>query len=139
MWGYLSEFWNSITSVGGYAVEWFQSIGNAVAGSLGGAFDWLLHYLWDGFTFLHWILNSFSQLFSFLTSPLSYFYQFLKAFWLNLIKPPVEISSVFTQYATSTNAVFQTIPYWNTLTLILGVGVLILGAGAIIALFLKLH
>lgn len=143
MWGYLTEFWDAITGVvveaGNYTADFFQSIGNAVAGALGGAFDWLLHFLWDTYTFARWILDTFSQLFIFLTSPLSYFYQFLKAFFLNIAKPPVEISSVLTQYATSTNAIFQTIPLWGTLTLILGVGVLIAGAVGLISLFLKIY
>jgi hypothetical protein len=143
MWGYLTEFWEAITGVvveaGNYTADFFQSIGNAVAGALGGAFDWVLHFLWDSLTFFRWILDAFSQVFSFLTAPLSYFYQFLKAFFLNVAKPPIDVSSEITQYATSTNAIFSAIPQWDTLTLILGVGVLVAGAVGLVSLFLKIR
>ena len=143
MWGFLAEFWNAITEVvvGGatYTVDFFQSIGNAVAGAVGGAFDWLLHFLFDGVVFVRWVLDSFAQLFTFITAPLSYAFQFLKSFWLNLIKPPVEISSSLTQYATSTQDIFQAIPYWDTITLVLGIGILVAGAIGLVALFLKIR
>ena len=139
MWGYLAEFWGAIQTVGDYTVDFFQSIGNAVAGAIGGAFDWFLHFGFDTYTFIRWIADSFSQLFVFLTSPLSYFYQFLKAFFVNISAPPITISSGITQYATSTQEIFNAIPYWDTLTLILGVGVLVAGAFGLIALFLKIR
>ena len=143
MWGFLAEFWNAITEVvvGGatYTIDFFQSIGNAVAGAVGGAFDWLLHFLFDGVVFARWVLDSFAQLFNFITAPLSYIFQFLKSFWLNLIKPPVEISSSLTQYATSTNGIFTSIPYWDTMVLILIVGLLVVGGVGLMALFLKIR
>ena len=143
MWGYLTEFWNAITGVvveaGNYTADFFQSIGNAVAGAIGGAFDWFLHFGFDTYTFIRWVADSFSQLFVFLTSPLSYFYQFLKAFFVNISAPPTGIDSGLTQYATSTLDIFQAIPYWDTLTLILGVGVLVAGAVGLVALFLKIY
>lgn len=143
MWGYLQEFWDAITGVvveaGNYTAAWFQSLGNAVAGAIGGAFDWFFHYIYDTFIFARWLLSGFSQLFSFFTAPLSYIYQFVKPFWLNAIKPPPAIDSALTQYATSTMAVLNTIPYFDTLTLILGIGVLLAGAVGLITLFLKIY
>jgi hypothetical protein len=143
MWGFLTEFWGAITEVvvGGatYTVSFFQSIGNAVAGAVMGAFDWFLHFGFDTYTFIRWVADSFSQLFVFLTSPLSYFYQFLKAFFLNITKPPIEIAGGITQYATSTQSIFQAIPYWDTMTLILGIGLLLAGAIGLVALFLKIY
>lgn len=142
MWGYLGEFWDAVTGAvveaGVYTADFFYSIGNAVAGAMGGAFDWLLHFFYDTFIFLRWVLAAFSHLFVFITAPVSYFFQFLNSFWLNLTKPPVTIDGGLTEYASSSAAIFQAIPYWETMMICLGAALLIGGAVGIVALFLKL-
>jgi len=141
MWGYLTEFWNAITEVvveaGTYTADWFQSIGNAVAGAVGGLFDWLLHYGNDFFVFMGWLISGIGHIFVIITAPLSYFFTFLKAFWLNASKSPVEIVAALNVSSPSADAIFQFIPYWDTMTYILGVGVLVIGAVGIIYLLLR--
>lgn len=142
MWGFLSEFWDAIQEVviagGIYTIDFFQSIGNAVAGALGGAFDWLLHYINDFFIFAGWVLTQVKTLFIIFTAPLSYFYSFLKGFWGEVSGPPVEMPSVLNVYSTSTLQILDAIPYWDTMTAMLGVLVLVVGAGGIIYLLMRI-
>jgi hypothetical protein len=142
MWGYLSEFWNAITGVSldawNYTAEFFQSIGNAVAGALGGAFDWLWHNVNDFFIFAGWVLTQVKTLFIIFTAPLSYFYSFVKGFSGSVFKPPVEIPAILNVYSTSTLQIFNAIPYWDTMTAMLGVALLLVGAGGVIYLLMKI-
>jgi hypothetical protein len=47
--GYLSEFWDSITEATSGTIEFFQSIGNAVAGAIGNIFLTPLKVIFDFF------------------------------------------------------------------------------------------
>ena len=80
MWGYLEQFWNAITQVGDYTIEWFRNIGNAVAGAIGGMFDWLIHYVSDVFIFLGWLFSILKELIMTFLSPVAYTFNFLKSF-----------------------------------------------------------
>lgn len=80
MWGYLSEFWNSITAVADYPVEFFESIGNAVAGAVGGMFEDLIHHLYDVFNTTHWFLDSLKSLLTIAFSPLVWVFNFFNGF-----------------------------------------------------------
>ena len=65
IWGYLSEFWDNITEVvvstlGNsitYTIEFFQSVGNAVAGAIGSLFDDLIHHIYDVFLVIYWLFE----------------------------------------------------------------------------------
>lgn len=137
MWGFLSEFWEQITSVGDYTIEFFENIGLAVAGAIGSLFDFLIHYISDFFVFLGWLFSAIKELVFSLILPISYIYSFLNAFISNAIKTPIEPEVNYT-FTTSTLAIFNTIPYWETLSMVLGVSILIIGGIAIISLILKI-
>lgn len=141
MWGYLQEFWGAVSGVvinaWDFTAEYFQSIGNAVAGAVGGLFDWLLHYGNDFFVFLGWLISGIGHIFVIFTAPLSYIFTFLKSFWLNAAKPPVEIAAALNASSTSAAAIFSLIPYWDTMTSVLGVAMLVVGGVGIIYLLLR--
>jgi len=125
IWGYLSEFWNAITEVGDYSVAWFQSVGNAVAGAIGGLFENLLHHLYDVFFIFQWILDNLSDVFVSIFSPLKWIFSFLKGFWTSAMADPIAPPYVY-EYSEGILEFFETIPYWNYLLLSIGAGLSIL-------------
>jgi hypothetical protein len=137
MWGYLEQFWNAITQVGDYTIEWFQNIGNAVAGAIGGMFDWLIHYVSDVFIFLGWLFSILKELIMTFLSPVAYTFNFLKSFTLSAFSgaqsPPVSYT-----FSNEIMSVFNTIPYWSVLCSIIGVAILVILGIVILRLFLNL-
>jgi len=139
-WGFLGEFWDSITSqtltAWQYTADWFKQIGLAVAGAIGGLFDYLIHYFNDVFVFLGWLFNGIKELASAVMLPIAYIGNFLKGFITNAIKTPLTPETSYT-FSTSTMEIFETIPHWNSISSILGVAILILGGFAILRLITK--
>jgi len=137
MWGYLDRFWNAITQVGDYTIEWFQNIGNAVAGAIGGMFDWLIHYVGDAFIFLGWIFAILKELILAFLSPVAYTFNLLKSFTLSAFSgaqaPPVSYT-----FSNEIMSVFNAIPYWSILCSIIGVAILVILGIVILRLFLNL-
>ena len=136
-WGFLSEFWNSITGVGDYTIEFFKNIGLAVAGAVGNLFENLLHNLSDFFVFLSWIFQALKLLFLSLTLPISYVFNFLKGFIISASKTPITPEANFT-FSTSTMSIFESLPYWNTMSSVLGIGIIVIATGGILWLVLKI-
>lgn len=137
MWDYLSQFWDAITEVGSYTVEWFQNIGNAVAGAVGGMFDWLIHYMNDFFILMGWAFTIIRELVKTFTLPVSYVFNFLKSFTISAFSDP-QIPEASYSFSSETMEIFQSLPYWNVITTVLGVSVLIIIGVAIFKLFLKI-
>jgi len=141
MWGYLEQFWNAISQVvieaGVYTIEWFQSIGNAVAGAIGGMFDWLIHYVNDFFIFTGWIFSIIKELVKAFILPISYVFNFLKSFTLQAFSSPKTPEATYT-FSAEIQEVFETIPYWDILIMLIGVAILIIFGIAILKIFLRL-
>lgn len=139
-WGFLGEFWNAITgttiSAWEYTATWFQQIGLAVAGAIGGLFDYVIHSVSDFFVFLSWVFSSIKELVLAITLPISYIGAFLRAFISSAIKTPVS-AEASVSFSTSTMEIFETLPYWNIISTTLGVCILVLGAVAILKLIIK--
>lgn len=123
-WGYLSEFWNAITSVGDYTVEFFQSIGNAVAGAIGSLFEFFIHTFSDIFTYAGWFFENIGHIFSLLFSPINFIFNFLKSFISSAVASPTE--TTIWAFPDQVKSVFSAIPYWNTIVVVLLACVLIL-------------
>jgi uncharacterized membrane protein len=121
MWGYLSEFWDSITQVTlnawEYTTEWFQNVGNAVAGAIGQLFYSTLHYLNDTWVFLGWIFSVISSLISLFLLPLTYIFNFLKGLLSSIFSTPTDFPYT---WDAGILAVFNAIPYWSTISVVLG-------------------
>ena len=141
MWSYLSQFWNSITEVivsgGTYTVEWFQNIGNSVAGAIGGVFDYIVHYINDSFIFLGWLFSIIKALVNVFVLPISYIFNFIKAFLSSAFKSPITPESSYT-FTGDILSVFSAIPSWSVLTYIVGVLILLVAGFAILKLFTKI-
>jgi len=133
MWGYLSEFWSSITQVvieaGTYTIDWFQSVGNAVAGAIGGLFEDLIHHFYDIFYAVQWLLDGLQNFFSIIFSPVVWTLNFGKGFITSAFSSPeelgLEIGDVG-EISGSVFAFFSAIPYFNYI---------FLGLSAILGLF----
>lgn len=140
-WGFLSEFWDSVVgktiNAWEYTADWFKQIGLAVAGAVGSLFDYLIHYVSDFFVFLSWVFSALKELTKAITLPIAYVGSFLRGFVVNAVKDPMtpEASYVF---STSTMEIFEAIPYWNVLVLVIGVCILVIGGIAIVLLITKL-
>lgn len=126
IWGYLNEFWNAITSVGDYTIEFFQNIGNAVAGALGNLFEFVNHNITDVFVFAGWLFSNFKIFFGNVLLPIRYVYSFLKEFIdTALISPTTSAKSIW-NFPDNIMSVFNAIPYWTTISAVLGIAVIIL-------------
>jgi len=123
VWEYLSQFWDSITSVGDYTVEWFQNVGNAIAGAIGGMFDFLLHNVSDFFVFLGWFFSNVGGIFTATIQPVQYVFNFLKSFLNNAFSTPVD--NAIWSFPAGIKDLFATIPYWDIVGTILGISILI--------------
>ena len=141
MWDYIAQFWDALTEVvvsaGTYSVEWFQNIGNAVAGAFGGLFDWIIHYINDFFIFLGWIFTMITQLIKTFTLPISYIFNFLKAFTISAFSSP-QTADLSYSFSSEIMGVFEAIPYWNVILLVLAVGILVIIGFSIFRLLLKI-
>jgi hypothetical protein len=129
IWGYLSEFWDSISDVvvGGvtYSIDWFKGIGNAVAGAVGSLFDDLIHHFYDIFYAFHYLLENLGIFFTTIFKPIVYFFYLLKGFFTaSFIKP--EETDIAWSFGSEIMDVFLAIPYWSVFMFALGGGVSIL-------------
>lgn len=134
MFDYLVEFWSEITEVvvsaGTYTVDWFESVGNAVAGAIGGMFAWLIHYLNDFFIFLGWVFSILKELILCFILPISYIFNFLKAFTISAFSAP-QTAELGYSFSAGVLSVFDEIPYWSTVATVLGIALLV-GVGVAI-------
>ncbi|HUW46418.1 MAG TPA: hypothetical protein VMW50_11570 [Dehalococcoidia bacterium] len=131
MWGYLAEFWEEIVQVGDYTIEWFQSIGNAVAGAIGGLFSELIHYIYDCFYLVWWLFDSLKDLFAIFFTPFTWIFNLGKGFFSVAFKTAEELGLEIGEVAgfdDSVFAFFDAFPYFNYI--LAGVG------GALAILFL---
>lgn len=139
-WGYLSQFWNSVSSTTlnawEYTQGWFYNLGNAVAGAIGGLFDWIIHYFNDFLCFISYFAHNLAIIFNQLLAPIKYLFVFSSNFFSNSFSSPIP-QTTFTGFSTTTITFLKSLPYWNDITFILGIILLGLGGIAILKLFLK--
>jgi len=135
-WGFLSEFWNLIVGVAEYPVEFFQNIGFAVAGALGNFFDTIFHSFNDIFVFFVWIAVALKAIFLAIVAPVLYFFNVLRWFFTTALGTPetAELTYIFEPQVLE---VFDAIPHWKLISLILGAIVLLLAGVATLKLLLK--
>lgn len=139
MFEYLTEFWSEITEVvvsaGTYTVNWFESVGNAVAGAIGGMFAWLIHYLNDFFIFLGWVFSIIKELIVVFILPISYVFNFLKAFTISAFSAP-QTAELGYSFSAGVLALFDAVPYWDTIVTVLGLAVMFFLAVTLLKLIL---
>jgi len=118
MWGYLAEFWNAIAEVGGYTVNWFQSVGNAVAGAIGGLFEDLTHHFYDFFYIIQWFLENLGEMLSDAFTPLTWIFNFVRGFFVSAIMSLEELGieiPEMTLMSENVETVLENVPYLNLL------------------------
>lgn len=129
MWGYLTEFWEQLVAVGEYPIEWFEGIGNAVAGAIGGFFEDLIHHIYDLFYLVSWILDSLGNLFNIIMTPLIWVFNFGRGFISTAFATPeqlgLELLPSFT-YGENIMDFFDSFPYFNVMIAGVGAGLSIL-------------
>lgn len=139
-WGYLSEFWNSVSSstlnAWEYTQEWFYNIGNAVAGAIGNLFDFIIHYFNDFLIFISWLGNILGFIFTQLLTPIKYLFAFSSNFFSNAFSTPIEPEEL-QGFSTTTATFFQSLPYWNNIIIALSIIIIFIGGMAVLKLFLK--
>jgi hypothetical protein len=135
MWGYLSEFWDSIVQVGDTTVAWFQSVGNAVAGAVGSLFETTLHYLNDTWVFLGWIFSAIGQLITLFLLPLNFVFQFLKGLIVSAFSSPTDYQY---SWSSASMQLFEKIPLWNTIAPVLIACVFVIALFFVLRLMTKL-
>jgi len=136
VWSYLSQFWDLITGVAEYPIEFFQNIGLAVAGAIGGFFDVIFHNLNDGFTILVWLGVAFKEIFLSLLSPIIYIFTVLRWFFSIAFSTPELPQATYT-FSVEILEVFNTIPYWSILSGVLGGMILLVAGVAMLKLILR--
>jgi len=122
-WGYLTEFWGAIQGVGDYTIEFFQQIGNAVAGAIGGLFEDLIHHIYDIFYIAEWFLDNLSEMFSIAFKPLTWIFNFVRGFFLSATSTAEELMIELPElyvFTGNVKEVFEVFPYFNLL--ITGIG-----------------
>ena len=136
VWDYLGQFWDLIVSVGDYPVAYFQNIGLAVAGAIGGFFDVIFHNINDVFVLLVWLGVSLKTIFLSILTPIGYFFNIVRWFFTTAFQTP-SIPEVNFVFSADILDVFNTIPHWSVVASVLGAIVLMLSGVAILKLLLK--
>lgn len=132
MWSYLTQFWDSVSTTTlnawEYTTDWFQNIGNAVAGAIGGLFDFAIHSFNDLIVFIGWIGSILKEIVITFLLPLQYIFTFLRSFIVNSWRTPVEPELSYTWNADILTTL-GSIPYFSTLTQVVALclGVLVIG------------
>jgi len=139
MWGYLSEFWDQIIQVGDYTVAWFQGIGNAVAGAIGGLFEDLTHHFYDIFYIVQWFLSNLGDMLSTAFTPLTWIFNFVRGFFVSATSSLEALGIEIEEMDLMTDNLetfFDSVPYFDLLLTgvagILGIFVIIVIAKKII-------
>jgi hypothetical protein len=140
MWGYLSQFWDSVAtttlSAWEYSVGYFQSIGNAVAGAIGDLFQTVIHYYLDANVFLYWFFVNILYIFGQIFKPIQFFFQIIISFVYKSFDNPI-LPNFGTSFSTSSLIVLNSIPFWSEIKILLTLIILIAFGIGILKLFLK--
>lgn len=124
IWDYLSQFWNSIAEVvvtsGTYTVEWFQSLGNAVAGAVGSMFDGIFHIILDFMTAFGFYISIFFNFFKSLIRPFDYFFSYISSGISSIFSPVTYNPDLNWVIPENILSIFQAIPYWSNFTYAIG-------------------
>lgn len=124
--GYLSEFWNSITEktieAWQFTADWFQQVGNAVAGALGNVLLFPFKIMFDFFWAVKILFDIFYNFLEISFSVIVNFFRFVGNVLSDIFnyEPPVNNEKLFNSQAI---AVIKTIPLINTLFLVISYGV----------------
>lgn len=110
---YLSQFWEAITSATEGTIEWFESVGNAVAGALGNLLFYPLQAIFDILLAVAYLFTLLWNFLIFLFKPILFLSVFLVNAFLGIFQP-VEPEDIFDGVDFSAAiAFFEALPFWS--------------------------
>lgn len=130
VYNWLAQFWKSLTSVGDYTIEFFENIGNAVAGALGGVLEAVFHPVIDFFYSIWFLAEYIIAIFKNLLTPIIYIFNFLKGIFVNLAGSVEEVAPF--EFSEEAITLLNKIPNFSLLLTIIGGVLCLLGIFAII-------
>lgn len=130
---YLLQFWNAITSAAVGTIEYFQSLGNAVAGAIGNVVLTPAHYVVDFFLVLSFLFENLRIVFYSILLYLNYIFIYFKE-----VITKIDFSTAANPFAVlPTDAItfFNSIPYFSTFTGVIIAGVMAIALIKILEMF----
>ena len=139
MWGYLAEFWDNVSGstidAWEFTETWFQNVGNAVAGAVGNLFYFALRSINDFVVLIGWFFELIKTFFQFISTPFIWVIHIISAFFSNVGLPPTDFSYTWN---TDVLSVFQAIPYWSYISLVIGIVITLIGLRSVLNALSKL-
>jgi len=118
IWDYLSQFWDKLTSSTAgaieYGIDYFQNIGNAVAGAIGNFFDAIFHSINDFIVYIAWFFHSLFKIFILILAPFHFIIVFVKNFLIYAFQGSNADEIVLE--LSKQKEILNTIPYWDILS-----------------------
>ena len=128
-------FLDLITPATEFSVEFFESIGQAVAGYLGGFFEPIFHSLLDFFISLIYFGQYVFAILASLFAPVLYVFNFLKGLVYEVTSPVVYNNSI--EFSANVLALYDSVPMFSDLMIVLGGILILMSVIALIKIFAK--
>ena len=90
----------------------------------------------DFITFLGWFFGNLGELLAYVFTPVKYIFTFIKSFFLTALSPPVTAPEIW-NFNSGVLGVFDAIPYWGEIIMVLGVAITLLFSFYVIRQFLR--
>ncbi|GAH91230.1 unnamed protein product [marine sediment metagenome] len=90
----------------------------------------------DIIIFFGWFFENASTILVQIFSPIRYIFTFTKNFFVSAFAPPESYEEIWT-FPNSILGIFDSIPYWDTLIVVLGVGLMLIFGIVILKVFLR--
>jgi len=139
MWGYLAEFWDNVSGstidAWEFTETWFQNVGNAVAGAVGNLFYFALRSINDFVVLIGWFFELIKTFFQFISTPFIWVIHIISSFFSNVGLPPTDFPYTWN---TDVLSVFQAIPYWSYISLVIGIVITLIGLRSVLNALSKL-
>ncbi|GAI36091.1 unnamed protein product [marine sediment metagenome] len=89
----------------------------------------------DFITFLGWFFQNLGELIGSIFTPVKYVFTYVKSFFTTALSPPIPADEIWV-FNAETVAVFDAIPYWSEIIVVLGIAIMIIFSFYIIKQFL---
>ena len=90
----------------------------------------------DFITFLGWFFENLGNLIGYVLAPVKYIFTYVKSFFATALGPPIPADEIWV-FNAEIVAVFNAIPYWSEIVVVLGVALMIIFSFYIIRQFLR--
>ena len=90
----------------------------------------------DFITFLGWFFENLGNLIGYVLAPVKYIFTYVKSFFTTALGPPIPVDEIW-EFSSEIVGVFNAIPYWSEIVVVLGLGIMIIFSFYIIKQFLR--